>query len=362
MPQLFGKNVTRRELEARTGRLHQTGGIRTLRFDNGPEDGSKLFQVESGTGLAYHVLPDRGLDIASAKYCGASLSWDSPCGEAHPAHFDPSGLGWLKTFYGGLVCTCGMSWCGAPCEDDGEALGLHGRISHTPARNLQVAEEWNGDRCMLRIEGDLRETVVFGENVLCHRKITTELGTNTIRIQDTVTNEGFVPAPHMFLYHINLGYPVVSGDSRLLTNAEVVTPRDAEAEDGKENYVRFDPPIVGYKEKVYFHEMKPDAQGYVSVAIVNEEFRKGHGIGVLVRYGHAALPRFIQWKNTGTTTYVCGLEPANSLVMGRADEKERGTLEYLEPGQAKEYDVTISVLCRPQEIEEAEKRICKSGS
>ncbi len=357
MPKIFGQAYARDAIAKHIGNLHQIGGIRTLRFEQGPADGSRLLQVETGTGLQFHILPDRGLDISSAKYCGASLSWDSPCGEAHPAHYDPHGLGWLKTFPGGLVCTCGMTWCGAPCQDEGQDLGLHGRFSHLPVQNLQVAEEWDGDRCILRVEGDIRESIVFGENILCHRKITTEIGSNTIRIQDAVTNEGFTSTPHMFLYHINLGYPVVSSESRLISNADVVKPRDAEAEDGKDQYTEFDPPNAGYKEKVYFHQMKVDAGGYVHAAIVNESFADGRGLGVEVSYRQAELSQFIQWKNMGATTYVCGLEPANCLVMGRAEERQRGTLEFLEPGQTKNYDVSITALTSGPEIAECQKRI-----
>lgn len=357
MPRLFGESLTRRELEARIGALRQVGGIQPLTFKDGPEASGTILQVETGTGFAFHVLPDRGLDISAAKYCGASLSWDSPCGEVHPAHYDPAGLGWLKSFPGGLVCTCGMTTCGAPCNDAGEELGLHGRFSHLAARNLQVSEEWNGDRCMLRIEGDIRETVVFGANLVCHRKITTEIGSNTFRIQDTVTNEGFENVPLMLLYHINLGYPVVSSESRLISAAEKVTPRDAEAEKEAEEFSRFDPPTPGYKERVYFHDLREGADGYATAAIVNESFCGGRGIGVEVRYRQAELPRFIQWKNMGTTTYVCGLEPANCLVMGRAEEKKRGTLETMEPGQSKEFDLQITALTGAADILETEKRI-----
>ncbi len=358
--ELFGTKYTAKEIRRLIGRTQQIGGIRQGRFEGGPEDNARFLQFETGTGFSFTVLPDRGMDISSAKYCGAALSWDSPIGEPHPAFFEPQGLGWLRTFFGGLVCTCGMTWLGAPCEDQGEPLGLHGRYSHLPCRNLQVGEEWKGNQCILWAQGDMRETIVFGPNVLLRRRISTAIGSNTLTIEDSVTNEAFESTPHMFLYHINIGYPVVSPDSRLISAASEVTPRDDEAKDGWREYSRFDPPKAGYKEKVYFHDMPSDRKGIVTTAIANPEFMQGRGLGVQVRYRQKELPRFIQWKNMGTTTYVCGLEPANALVMGRAHEREHGTLQSLRAGETRKYLLQISVLPNRTAIKEAEQTIRKS--
>lgn len=355
--ELFGASHRAKEIRRFVGRTQQIGGIRQGRFAGGPEDGSRFLQFETGSGLSFTVLPDRGMDISSAKYCGASLSWDSPCGEVHPSFYEPEGLGWLRTFFGGLVCTCGLTWMGAPCTDQGEPLGLHGRYSHLPCRNLQVGEEWRGDRCVLWAQGEMRETVVFGANVLLRRRISTAIGSDTITIEDTVTNEAFDSTPHMLLYHINIGFPVVSPDSRLLSPAAQVTARDEEAADGYRFYNRFDPPKAGYKEKVYFHDMVADRGGMVTVAIVNRELWGGRGLGVVVRYRQKELPLFIQWKNMGTTTYVCGLEPANSLVMGRAYEREQGTLQSLRAGETRHYHVQIGVLPDRAAITEIERAV-----
>lgn len=354
---IFGEIYQAGQIRRLIGRTQQIGGIRQGRFEGGPEDRARFLQFETGTGFMFTVLPDRGMDIASAKYGGASLSWDSPCGEVHPSFYEPQGLGWLRTFFGGLVCTCGLTWMGSPCVDEGIELGLHGRYSHLPCRNLKVGEEWNGNECILWAEGEMRETVVFGVNVLLRRKISTALGSNTLTIEDTVTNEGFEATPHMLLYHINLGFPVVSPNSCLLSPAKQVQPRDEEAADGFERYNRFDDPQSGYKEKVYFHEMPSDRKGMVTVAVVNKGFQNRRGLGVMVRYRQKELPRFIQWKNMGTTTYVCGLEPANALVMGRAHERKHGKLQTLAAGETRQYRVEIGVLPDKAAIAEIEHTI-----
>jgi hypothetical protein len=56
------------------------------------------------------------------------------------------------------------------------------------------------------------------------------------------------------------------------------------------------------------------------------------------------LPRFIQWKMTGEGTYVLGLEPANCWTQGRIKERERGTLQFLDPGERREFFLQIGIL------------------
>ena len=41
--------------------------------------------------------------------------------------------------------------------------------------------------------------------------------------------------------------------------------------------------------------------------------------------------------------YLTGLEPANCGILGRAEERQAGTLESLAPGEKRAFDVTIRV-------------------
>lgn len=356
MPQLYGKNLNRKQLEKYTGAPWQAGGVRKMRFVEGPEDGTEVIQFETGTGLYFNVLPSRGLDIASTKYCGASISFDIPAGEAHPAYFDPRGVQWLKTFFGGLVTTCGMTWTGAPNTDQGEELGLHGRFSHLAARHVRIGDEWNGNRRRLWAAGEIRESILFGANILCRRTISTEVGSNTIVIEDRIRNEGFTQQPHQYLYHINIGHPVMDENTELLIRSKL-TPRDETAQDGIENYNRFEKPVAGYKEKVYYHEIKADPKGFAHVALVNEPFNNGQGLGVHIRYRRRELHRFTQWKNIGMGEYVCGLEPCNCSVEGRAKDRGDGSLLYLKPGEEKHYFVEINILPDQHAIQAVKKMI-----
>ncbi len=356
MPQLYGKPLNRKQLKKYIGAEWQAGGVRRMRFVDGPEDGTEVLQFETGTGLYFNVIPSRGLDIASTKFCGASISFDIPGGEAHPAHFDPRGIQWIKTFFGGLLTTCGMTWAGAPNTDQGEELGLHGRFSHITARNLKIGDEWQGNTRRLWVSGEIRESMLFGPNIVCRRTISTEVGTNTIRIQDKVSNEGFTKQPHQYLYHINIGHPVMDENTELLINSKV-TPRDEVAEEGIQTFNRFEKPVAGYKENVYYHDIKPDRKGMAHAALVNTKFNNGQGLGVHVAFRKKEFHRFTQWKHTGMGEYVCGLEPCNCSVEGRAKDRGDGSLLHLKPGEEKEYITEINILPDNKAIQAVKKLI-----
>src|SRR5437879_3825393 len=130
-------------------------------------------------------------------------------------------------------------------------------------------------------------------------------------------------------------------------------PRDAEAEQDKEKYARFQAPTAGYREKVYRHDLAAGPDGRVAIAVVNRPL--GHGVSL--RYAQAALPNFIEWKMMGQGNYVVGIEPANCSVMGRAAERARGTLQVLKPGETRTYELEIGVLTNGDEIEALEREV-----
>ena len=357
MPDLFGRSLSREELLRRVGDMRQVAGVRLAELADGPERGVRVADVYTGSGFAFTVLLDRGMDIGAATYNGRALAWQAQPGTPAPTFYEPQGLGWLRTFHGGLVATCGLTQVGAPCEDQGESLGLHGRVGHIPARHVYADASWEGDRYVIRVQGKMRETRVFGEDLLLTRRISAWLGESRLRIEDTVENIGHLPAPHMMLYHCNFGWPLIDEGAELIAPSLHVRPRDAVAEPGLGRHARFEAPQPGYAEQVFFHEMRADEDGYVTVVLANRALDGGRGFGAYVRYRQAELPRFVEWKQMGAGTYVVGLEPANCLVMGRASERARGTLVTLAPGERREYRLEIGVLPDNEAIDAIVRRI-----
>lgn len=350
MAKLYGKHYTREELLTRVGSISQIAGIKKVRYADGSEDGVEAYICRTGSGFGFTVLASRGLDISQADWCGRPLGFMTASGENSPAYYDDKGMGWLRNFAGGLLVTCGLTYLGAPDVDEGEELGLHGRVSNIPARNVSYDAEWQGDEYVMWVRGRVRETRMYGENVLLTRKISARLGEDKLWVDDTVENQGFETTPHMILYHCNAGFPSLDGGSELVSPTLSTVPRDPGAEVEKERYAHFDDPTPGFKERVYYHDMAPGADGTVTAAIVNR--RIPGGFGFYVKYFKDELPWLTEWKMNGLGTYVLGIEPGNCHVDGRSKERARGTLQFLEPGEVRKYRLEIGVLAGDKAISE----------
>jgi hypothetical protein len=339
MPRVFGNALSRRELARRVGETTQAFGVERFTYDEGVEGGVKAARLRTGGGLDLTVLFSRGMDIGAASLDGVPFAWVSATGWAHPHAFVPEHRGWLQTFHGGLLTGCGLINAGAANTDGDEALGIHGRLSHLPATETAARVEWSGDDATLRIEGTLREATVFGENLRLRRVISAPAGFTTVTITDTVTNEGFVESPLMLLYHLNFGWPLVDSGTRILLPAgSTTTPRDDVAQQGIATATTLDAPTPGYAEQCFFHEV-PDED--VTVTMVNPA-----GMGVHVRYLKSQFPYLTQWKMMGEGEYVCGIEPANCKVYGRAAERAAGRLQTIAPGASRTFSVTLTAFTR----------------
>jgi hypothetical protein len=99
---------------------------------------------------------------------------------------------------------------------NGEELGLHGRISNTPATLLAREVRCDGENCLLQARAEVHESRVFGADLVLRRTISAHLGEGSVRIEDTVQNEGFRTEPLMLLYPTNLGWPLLGETARLV--------------------------------------------------------------------------------------------------------------------------------------------------
>ncbi len=347
---LYGREWTRRELEARVGRIEQIGGVRRLQWAEGAEEGVIQYQVRTGAGLSYYVSPSRGLDISLAEFGGVPLSWQSPNGDVHPAFYDSREAEWLRTAAGGLLMTCGLDFAGAPDIDQGKAFGLHGRAHHLPARHVASSGIWVGDDYEIRISGQVEQTAIFGENLHLRRSVSSRIGTNRIEIEDVVENVGFDPTPHMILYHFNFGFPLLSEETQISFPSRKVIARDEGVPIS--GFERWQTPQTGYQERVYYHLDLVDEQ--VSARIYNPNFPLANGestaLTATLSWSTKQLPRLVEWKMPGAGTHVLGIEPANCYVEGRSKERAEGTLEILQPGESRKYQLSFEIAADAHDI------------
>ena len=332
MAQLFGKEMSRREIEKRVGDISQIARITDYRFQSGRADGMRGIEIVNGAGLEFTVVPSRCMDIAYASWKGIPLSFISKSGLSAPSFFEKDGLGFLRNFTCGLTTTCGLTYMGAPCVDQGEELGLHGRISNVPAQNCSAWAEWIGDDLVYIIKGQMRESSMFGQNMVLNREITTKLGSNKIHIRDTVINEGFEETPLMLLYHCNFGYPLIDNNTNLYIDSPDVKARDGRAQEGIERWNVLHEPEHGFTEQLYYFDPQPDEYGYAQAVIENPDLL-ANGLRIRLRYNKDDLPYCSEWKQMGEGDYVLGIEPGTWLPEGRAKAREKGELKMLAPGE-----------------------------
>ena len=340
MAHLYGREWTRQELLSYVGNISQVGGVRMVTLDDGPERGVRAAEFRSGEGFNFMVLLDRGMDLGPAEYEGVPLAWVSPTGPVAPTFFEPRGVGWLRTFHGGLLATCGLTQAGVPHMDGDEELGLHGRISHIPARQVNQGGRWEDDEYLFWVEGQMREVSIFGHDLCLTRRISAKLGEPRLTIEDRVENLGYAPAPHMILYHCNFGFPLLGPNSRLAAPSLKVEPRDDVAVQGVDQHATFEKPTPGYAEQCFFHHLTADEAGFVVVKLINPEL----GLAFQLRYRREELPEFTQWKQVGQGTYVVGLEPGNCRPEGRSAARQRGALVELAPGDQRDYCLEMTIL------------------
>lgn len=331
MPEVFG--VSGVALRERVGILSQVVRVDSFTENEGPACGTRRMRMINGGGLEIELHPDRALDIGRVTIDGRPLSWISPTEIGSPHDFEPTSTGWLRTFGGGLMATCGLDTFGPPGADDGVELPMHGRIGTGTSRivRTEATEEH------VLVEAVVRQATVFGENLVLRRVISSPVGSTELRVDDIVTNEGFDDTPHMILYHCNLGWPLLGEEATLDIPSQHVEPRDDVAARGVGRWAEFGPPTTGWSEQVFRHDLAANAGQRLRV------INPANGMGLEIRVDGVELPHVYQWKMTGQGHYVLGLEPSNcGNVFGRAAARAAGVMPILGAGDSASYSLVFS--------------------
>ncbi len=117
-----------------------------------------------------------------------------------------------------------------------------------------------------------------------------------------------------------------------------------------------DPGFVGVD---YLLTMAADEQGYGRAALVNRGL--AGGLGLSLRFRLDSLPYLSVWKMLGAGDYVVGIEPVNTKIANRAELRAAGRLPMLEPGEARDMNLTVSVLAGADEIDAFAREASRAG-
>lgn len=313
------------------GHASQLCGVEEVRLVGGKGDGMRLLQLRNAAGLQMTICADRCADIYRLNFKGDNMGYFSPTGYVAPAYYDEPGSGFLKSFTAGFLTTCGLTAVGSPCTDDGETLPLHGTIGNTPCEHIW----WEEDDENIYVHARINDGCLFSHKLYLKRTITCGKHINEIRITDTIENQGDTTVPFMFLYHMNMGYPLLSENAIVDIPSTNVKPRDPRSAEDLDTCHKMLPPTPNFVEQCYFHSF--DTEGKAS--IYNPDIKKG----LTITFDAQALDHFTEWKMMGCRDYVLGLEPGNCHAGGRDIMRKEGKLKFLQPGESTTYEVTVNL-------------------
>ncbi|NSZ48790.1 aldose 1-epimerase family protein [Agrobacterium vitis] len=307
--ELPSQKLSPMQLRERTVDGRGIADIRLLQMEDGPGRGQRLFVVRNAAGIAFEIAVDRGFDISSATWRGINIGWNSANGLPWPPNSVDAedGVGFYRNL-DGFVVTCGLDHIGGARRSDASHFThkhrkevfnpLHGRISSQRALISGYGINWDRESPVIWAEGDIRQSSVFGENLLLRRRISIDVFGSAIRINDVVENRGFRPTPHALLYHVNFGYPFLDEQTELSGDLDenFIAAFKSEDKQPRDDFVD------------YFQEV-PIVPGAATASINVSNSALMGGMQVNIEFPRAALPDFGVWRAFQSGVYALALEP-----------------------------------------------------
>lgn len=222
-------------------------------------------------------------------------------------------------FEGGMLYTCGLDSVG-----EREGYEEHGSIHNTPAEILRAECNENG----IVIEAIIRDTEVCGKNLVIKRRITADIGSDNITVEDILTNEAFRDENYCLLYHVNIGYPMLDAGAKIVADAEECLPRTQWAGMNIDTAYEICSPAPNMEETCYYLTLKSP-----KASLVNEKIGKKF----TVSYSGDTLPYFLVWKSMAGGDYAVGLEPCTTKL------DDLFAYSTIKAGETIRFSVNISV-------------------
>lgn len=290
-------------------------------------DGRRTIAVRLAGGLAFDVLPERGLDIGAAWWGSTPLAWRS----MHPVDPGP-GRDWESRFLGGLLATCGPDNIGPPRGSSGQ----HGTHHLTPATEVRWERRLTDVGIEVSVRGVVAHTTFDARRVLVEREIVASTGVPAVQVRDVVRNVGDRPVGVPLLYHVNLGAPILRPGARLEVHADGVVVR--EPMPAGRDPLTTPAPAPGLAPVVAEHTGVREARA----TLLGDADRPD----LIVTWTLATLPRLCTWSWPAAGAYVLGVEPTNAPLFGPERDLPHAGAPVLEPGATWRTEVGIAVRSR----------------
>lgn len=299
-------------MDGRISNFQQVASLRRYTVTDGAERGLEIIDCDNGT-LRFLINVTKACDMMQLYHKGQNMSFISKNG------FMKRELPFVNRFEGGMLYTCGLDSVG-----EREGFEEHGSLHNTPAQILRAECGEEG----IVIEAVLRDTAVFGKNLVLRRKITSAIGSDRVKVEDRLTNENYFEEKYCLLYHVNIGYPMMDEGAKIVGDVIDRQPRTPWAERQMATSYQIEAPVPGFEEACYYLKLKEP-----EISMVNEKIGKKFSVS----YSGDTLPHFLEWKSIAGGDYAVGLEPATT--------KLDGLFEYstIAPGETLSFRVELSV-------------------
>lgn len=276
-------------MDSKISNFQQVASLRRYTLSEGKEKGLEVIDCDNGT-LRFLLNVSKGLDVMQLYHKGQNVSFVSKNG------FTAREIPFLNRFEGGMVYTCGLDSVGGR-----EGFELHGTYHTIPAEVIRTQCDEQG----IVVEALIRNTALFGQNLVMHRTITSAIGADSVQIEDKLTNLGYKDESYCLLYHTNIGYPMLDEGTKVILDELDCTPRTEWSRQNIDTHLTAEQPIDNSEETCYFVTV-----GKPEVSVVNPKIGKKFTIS----YSKDTLPYFVEWKSMVSGDYALGLEPATTSL------------------------------------------------
>lgn len=299
-------------MDGRISNFGQMASLRRYTLSEGKEKGLEVIDCDNGK-IRFLLNVSKACDIMQLYHEGQNMSFISKNG------FTKRETPFLNRFEGGMLYTCGLDSVGGR-----DGYELHGTLHNIPARITRAECDESG----IVVEAVIRDTALFGKNLVLKRRIFSAIGGDSVTLEDTLVNEGYKDEEYCLLYHINVGYPMLDAGAKVIANVQKCEARTAWAEQNKAVAYEIGASIPGQEETCYFLTLKTP-----EISLVNEKIGKKF----TVSYSGNTLPRFVEWKSMASGDYALGLEPCTTEL------DDRFSYKIIKPNKNIVFETSITV-------------------
>jgi hypothetical protein len=209
----------------------------------------------------------------------------------------------------------------------------------------------------LHVRGLVEERMFHGPKFSFWADISTELGSNAFRFDDTITNQSSHNQEFQIIYHANFGSPLLGAGARFAGAIKQIKSFNAHAAKDVQRFQDYAAPQPGFVEQVYCLHPLAGPDGRTELLLQNARGDRGVSLAFPIQQ----LPCVTLWKNLAAESegYVTGIEPGTGFPYTRRLEREAGRVPKLVPNETRRFTIDFEIHSDQSGVKSAGQRIQK---